>query len=122
MDLNSSLASRIVREELTETEEGGSLTQRLQSRKPKDGSAGPQEGPCAPGQRQRMCRDSRRSADEDTARRGTSLGSCFEMTRFVYIHCRRAITGSPCTGPPGKRAERALPHGQAQPPEAGRSC
>lgn len=54
MDLNSSLASRIVREELTETEEGGSLTQGLQSRKPKDGSAGPQEGP-APRARGRGC-------------------------------------------------------------------
>lgn len=52
MDLNSSLASRIVREELTETEEGGSLAQRLQSRKPKAGSAGwlPEQH-CALGQR-----------------------------------------------------------------------
>lgn len=36
MDLNSSFASRIVREELAETKEGGSLTQRLKSTKSKD--------------------------------------------------------------------------------------
>lgn len=68
MDLNSSLASRIVREELTETEEGGSLTQGLQSRKPKDGSAGPQEGP-APRARGRGCAET-----VGGARMGTQQG------------------------------------------------
>ena len=36
MDLNSSFASRIVREELTETKEGGSLTKKLYNTESKD--------------------------------------------------------------------------------------
>ena len=35
MDLNSSFASRIVREELTETKEGGSMTQKLYGTTPR---------------------------------------------------------------------------------------
>lgn len=72
MDLNSSFASRIVREELTETKEGGSLTQRRDSTSPNEcalPSAASQTGSLRPV----SLRLPRRAKSKDLTRQDSSL-------------------------------------------------
>lgn len=133
MDLNSSFASRIVREELTERKEGGSLTQRRQSTKSKV-SALPAGSPGNDTALQGKLLRARRTECERTVQRGKGARMQQER-RFpksqpaqsdVVAHTQhhRAIARSPLTWTtPGRRAEEGpFPHCQPQLSEAGRCC
>lgn len=132
MDLNSSFASRIVREELTERKEGGSLTQRRQSTKSKV-SALPAGSPGNDTALQgKLLPDAQSVNGQSRGAKGARMQQERRLPKsqpaqsdvVAHIQRHRAIARSPLTWTtPGRRAEEGpFPHCQPQLSEAGKCC